>query len=174
MKFLPLVVTVGNALVFPYYIIWLRNVTLTFPMFAWMFALHSFAAAFGYQICMKKPSKSIYWIYALYALAFLFVGLSSFWSFDYMYATVVVQIVLGFTQGYFRAWHIMQSFYKLHAVSNYLLVGFAMLGLSFIRIITPQLILFVFGIVLLISFFYAFIKRHNTQISPPLEDEKTI
>lgn len=162
MRFLPLVVTVGNALVFPYYIIWLRNVTLTFPMFAWMFALHSFAAAFGYQICVKKPSKSIYWIYVVYAGSFIFVGLSAFWSFDYMYATVAIQIVLGFTQGYFRAWHIMQPFYKLHAVSNYLLVGFAMLGISFIQIITPQLILLVFGVLLFICFLYAFLKRNQT------------
>lgn len=164
MRFLPLVVTVGNVLVFPYYIIWLRNVTLTFPMFAWMFALHSFSAALGYQICVKKPSKSIYWIYGVYAAAFIFVGLSSFWTFDYMYATVGVQILLGFTQGYFRAWHIMQPFYKLHAVSNYLLVGFAMLGLSFIQIVTPQLILLIFGLILLVSFIFAFLKRNHIEI----------
>ncbi len=159
MRFLPLIITVGNALVFPYYIIWLKNVTLTFSLFAWMFALHSFAAALGYQLCVKKSTKSIHWIYAIYALCFIFVGLSSFWTFDYTYATVAVQIVLGFTQGYFRAWHVHQPFYTLHAVSNYLLVGFAMLGLSFIHIVTPQFILFVFGCLLFITFLYATIHH---------------
>lgn len=157
MRFLPLIVTVGNALVFPYYIIWLKNVTLTFSLFAWMFALHSFAAAFGYQLCIKKPTKSIHWIYLVYALTFMFVGFSSFWTFDYTYATVVIQIVLGFTQGYFRAWHVHQPFYTLHAVSNYLLVGFAMLGLSFLHIVTPQFILFLFGFIVFIAFLYAMI-----------------
>lgn len=161
MRYLPLIVTVGNALVFPYYIVWLKTVTLTFPMFAWMFALHSFAAALGYQLCVKRPTQAISWLYFVFAVLYIFVGLSALIPIDFMYITIIIQILLGFSQGYFRAWHVNQSFYKLHAVSNYLLVGFAMIGLSFIQIITPQFIIFLFGIIMFGCFISALTQRNK-------------
>lgn len=169
MRFLPLILTVGNVLAFPYYIMWLRNVTLTLPMFALMFALHSFAAAVGYQLCVKRPTKNIAWVYGVIATLYLIVGQSAKLAVDLMYVTVVIQILLGFVQGYFRAWHVNQPFYKLHAVSNYLLVGFAMLGLSFIKIIAPQFILLLFGIILAVSFIYALFMEYKERKSEKIK-----
>lgn len=171
MRFLPLILTVGNVLAFPYYIMWLRNVTLTLPMFALMFALHSFAAAGGYQICVKRPSKHVAWIYGVIASLYIFVGLSAELTVDLMYLTVGIQIALGFVQGYFRAWHVNQSFYKLHAVSNYLLVGFVMLGLAFVKIISPQMILLLFGIILAGCFLFALVAEYIEKKQRVIEKE---
>ena len=46
-RYLPLIVTVGQVVIFPYYIIWLKEISLTFTLFAWFFAAFSFAAAWG-------------------------------------------------------------------------------------------------------------------------------
>ena len=58
-RFLPLVVTVGQVAIFPYYIIWLKEVSLTFTLFAWLFAAFSFAAAWGYRVFQSKKNKTI-------------------------------------------------------------------------------------------------------------------
>lgn len=163
MRYMPLLVTVGNALAFPYYIVWLKTVSLTFPMFAWLFAIHSFAAALGYSICMKKSAKRTFWLYLIMAGIYTIVGLSASIQADMMYVAIGIQIILGFVQGYFRAWHVAQPLYKIHAVSNYLLVGFAMLGLSFIHFITPQFILLLFGILLGVCSVYALFAERKKE-----------
>ncbi|GEK35027.1 hypothetical protein [Kurthia sibirica] len=168
-RYFPLVMTVGSALVFPYYIIWLKNSSLTFPMFAWFFAIHSFAAALGYVVCHKWSTPSIYWLYGVMGLVFVGVGFSENNMSVFLYLVLMTQLILGFLQGYFRAWHITQPLYSIHAVSNYLLVGFAMLGVSFIRFVSPQQIILLFGIVLIVCFFSGAVCEKK-----PKSEEKAI
>lgn len=163
-QYLPLVVTVGQVAIFPYYIVWLKGVSLTFSLFAWFFAAFSFAAAWGYQIYQSKKNKNNAYIPLIYVgmgLVYLFAG-SIKQSFDSLpYFVLLIQIVLGLLQGYFRAWHSRQKTYHLHAVHHYLIVGFMMIGISFIKVISPVVFIIIFGISLCICGFWSLIRRGN-------------
>ncbi|AXH99041.1 hypothetical protein DV702_04405 [Sporosarcina sp. PTS2304] len=150
-RFVPLVVTVGQVVIFPYYIIWLKQVSLTFTLFAWFFAAFSFAAAFGYQLFQSKKdqkSSSIVFIYAGMGIVYLFSSRIHHTSDNLPYIVLLLQVCLGLLQGYFRAWHTMQEGYHVHAVHHYLIVGFAMIGFSFVKVISPSVFIALFGIIL--------------------------
>lgn len=153
MKNIPLIVTVGQVAIFPYYIIWLKEASMTYTLFAWFFAMFSFAAAWGYRVYQTKKNKQrslIYFIYAGMGAVYLGVGLIRT-PFDSLpYVVLLIQVLLGFLQGYFRAWHIEQKEYHLHAVHHYLLVGCAMIGLSLIHVLSPSFFLNLLGCLLLI------------------------
>ncbi|MEK4229655.1 hypothetical protein [Solibacillus sp. FSL H8-0538] len=144
-KYLPLLVTVGQVVIFPYYILWLKQVSLTFTMFAWLFALHSFAAAFGYRLFQKRKPGTISFIYIGMGAVYVLVSLLDH-SFELLlYVVLILQVFLGAMQGYFRAWHVQQKSYHLDAVHHYVIVGVTMLGLSFMKIISPVVFLGLFG-----------------------------
>ncbi|MBM7621243.1 hypothetical protein JOC95_003116 [Bacillus tianshenii] len=153
MKNIPLIVTVGNVAILPYYIIWLKEASMTYTLFAWFFAMFSFAAAWGYRVYQAKKNKGQSFIFLVYTgmgALYLAVGLirSPFDSLPYV--VLFIQVLLGFQQGYFRAWHIEQKEYHLHAVHHYLLVGFAMIGLSLVNVLSPSFFLNLFGCLLLV------------------------
>ncbi|MFJ8261024.1 hypothetical protein ACIQ4I_03550 [Rummeliibacillus sp. NPDC094406] len=147
-RIIPLVITVGQVAVFPYYIIWLKGISLTFTLFAWFFAIHSFAAAWGYRVFQVKKNKkksNITLIYLGMGCMYLFVGQIKS-EFELLpYIALLLQILLGFFQGYFRAWHVEQDTYHLHAVNHYVIVGMVMISLSFVKIISPVAIISLFG-----------------------------
>jgi len=152
-RYIPLIVTVGQVVIFPYYIIWLKQVSYSYTLFAWLFALFSFAAAWGYRTFQSKKITSkhfIPFIYVTMGAAYLLIGLLDFSSEWLPYAALVLQILLGFLQGYFRAWHSEQKLYRLHVANHYLLVGVIMIGVSFIKIVSPALFLSLFGVVLVV------------------------
>lgn len=149
--YIPLIVTVGQVVIFPYYIIWLKQVSFSYTLFAWLFALFSFAAAWGYRSFQSKKRTSkhfIPFVYLIMGTAYLLVGLMNLSSQWLPYAALFLQILLGFLQGYFRAWHSVQKSYRLHVANHYLLVGFVMIGLSFIKVVSPAVFLSLFGVVL--------------------------
>lgn len=150
-RYLPLIVTVGQVVIFPYYIIWLKQVSLTFTLFAWFFAGFSFAAAWGYRIFQSKKNKQtsyIPFIYAGMGCVYILIG-SIQQSFDSLpYVVLLVQVILGWLQGYFRAWHSEQETYHLHAVHHYLIVGLMMIGFSFVNVISPVVFIVIFGLLL--------------------------
>ncbi|KMJ56391.1 hypothetical protein AB685_22190 [Bacillus sp. LL01] len=159
---IPLVVTVGQVVIFPYYIIWLKEVSFTFTLFAWMFAIFSFSAAWGYRLFQLKKGKTDFYIPFIYVgMGFVYIlvgGVKN--SFGFLpYIVALLQIILGFLQGYFRAWHIEQKIYSLHAVNHYLIVGVAMIGLSFVKIVSPALFITGFGCVLCGCGFLDFISK---------------
>jgi hypothetical protein len=160
--FIPLVVTVGQVVIFPYYIIWLKQVSLTFTLFAWFFAAFSFAAAWGYRVFQSKAEKnndSISIITVAMGSVYILISFMNS-SFELIpYAAVFFQMILGFLQGYFRAWHIEQKAYRLHAVHHYLIVGVSMIGLSFIKIISPTVFITSFGIILCVCGFWDFFNK---------------
>lgn len=163
-RYLPLIVTVGQVVIFPYYIIWLKDVSMTFTLFAWFFAAFSFAAAFGYRMFQSKKNKVHSYIYLMYicmGCVYLFIGSikSSFESLPYI--VLLLQVSLGFLQGYFRAWHTEQDTYHLHAVHHYLLVGFMMIGFSFIKIISPGIFITIFGLVLILCGVWEIIRNRK-------------
>ncbi|MGX9134753.1 hypothetical protein ACWV26_10275 [Rummeliibacillus sp. JY-2-4R] len=147
-RIIPLIITVGQVAVFPYYIIWLKGVTLTFTVFGWLFAIHSFSAAWGYRVFQVKKNKGESYITLIYlgmGCMYLFVGQFHL-EYDVLpYIALLLQIMLGFFQGYFRAWHVEQDTYHLHAVNHYLIVGFIMISLTFVKIISPVVIISLFG-----------------------------
>ncbi|WP_226666415.1 hypothetical protein [Metabacillus litoralis] len=164
-RYIPLIVTVGQVVIFPYYIIWLKEVSLTFTLFAWFFAAFSFSAAWGYRVFQTNKQKDktpIFIIYAVMGIVYCLIGLSNDVE-DYLpYIALVFQVIIGFLQGYFRAWHINQKTYHVDAVHHYLLVGLSMFGLSFIHIISPVFFLIFFGSVLcLLSFWELCVKLMN-------------
>ncbi|WP_088104025.1 hypothetical protein [Halalkalibacter urbisdiaboli] len=151
-RYIPLIVTVGQVAVFPYYIIWLKEVSLTYTLFAWLFAVFSFAAAWGYCVFQSEKIRkpSIAFCYIAMGIVYLVVGNINI-SVDFLpYIAILLQVCLGFLQGYFRAWHIKQRAYRLHAVQHYLLVGLTMIVLSFIMIISPVVVILTFGVVLFV------------------------
>jgi ABC-type multidrug transport system permease subunit len=81
---------------------------------------------------------------------YILVGLirNSFEVLPFM--ALLLQVILGFLQGYYHAWHIEQKAYRLHAINHYLLVGLIMVGLSFVKILSPIFFITAFGTVLLI------------------------
>ncbi|TFD95867.1 hypothetical protein [Jeotgalibacillus sp. R-1-5s-1] len=165
---IPLVVTVGQVAIFPYYIIWLKEVSLTFSLFAWMFAIFSFSAAWGFRLFQLKRSKldsSISFIYIGMGFVYIVVGGVKH-TFEYLpYLVVLLQISLGLLQGYFRAWHIEQKIYRLHVVNHYLVVGVAMIGLSFVKIVSPGVFITGFGCVLCCCGFLDFISKKKLKIN---------
>ncbi|MGX6443672.1 hypothetical protein ACWM35_10710 [Neobacillus sp. K501] len=167
-RYVPLVVSVGQVVIFPYYILWLKEASLTFTLFTWLFAAFSFSAAFGYRIHQagKKPTQhsSIAFVYLGMGCVYLFVGnlRTSFETFPYM--ALLFQVCLGFLQGYHHAWHIEQHTFRLHAIHHYLLVGVIMVGLSFIKIISPLVFITAFGVILLLCGlgFLLFVKKKDS------------
>jgi hypothetical protein len=147
-RYMPLLVTVGQVAVFPYYILWLKQVSLTFTMFAWLFAVHSFAAACGYQYYQKKQRGSIYFIYIAMGAVYFVVSRLNESHELLLYFVLSLQLLLGALQGYFRAWHVHQKSYHLDAVHHYMIVGVTMLGLSFIQILSPGVFILIFGVLL--------------------------
>ncbi|RIJ66917.1 hypothetical protein [Rummeliibacillus sp. POC4] len=147
-RLIPLIITVGQVVVFPYYVIWLKGVSLTFTLFAWLFATHSFSAAWGYRTFQTKKNKQkshISFVYFGMGCAYLVVGQFNIEMDLLPYIALILQVLLGFLQGYFRAWHVEQDSYHLHAVNHYILVGWIMISLSFIKIISPVVIISMFG-----------------------------
>lgn len=156
-KYIPLVVTVGQVVIFPYYILWLKDASLSYMLFAWMFAAFSFSAAWGYRIYQTAGRNNPYFIPFIYTgmgFVYTIVGSEPFTIDSLPYIAVIMQVVLGFLQGYFRGWHAKQATYHLHVIHHYLLVGMIMIGLSFIRVITPGFFLVLFGIILIICGVY--------------------
>ncbi|VDG96078.1 hypothetical protein [Sporosarcina sp. ZBG7A] len=166
-RYLPLVVTVGQVVIFPYYIIWLKQVSLTFTLFAWFFASFSFAAAWGYRIYQTKKNKDHSYLFIIYAgmgSVYILIGCIKN-SYEFLpYVVLPLQVVLGVLQGYFRAWHSDQDTYHLHAVHHYLIVGFMMIGFSFLKIISPVVFITIFGLLLLICGFWEFIRRGKLNV----------
>ncbi|WP_338786123.1 hypothetical protein [Metabacillus sp. FJAT-53654] len=166
-RYIPLVVTVGQVAIFPYYIVWLKEVSLTFTLFAWLFAAFSFAAAWGYRVFQSKKNKNntyISFIYAGMGFVYILVGCIKN-SLEFLpYAALLLQIILGFLQGYFRAWHIEQKTYRLHNVHHYLIVGVTMIGFSFVKIISPVVFITVFGIVLFVCGFWSFKRNKKAEV----------
>jgi len=162
-RFIPLVVTVGQVAIFPYYIIWLKQVSLTFTLFAWLFAVFSFSAAWGYRVFqVKKTTKTaIPIVYIGMGMVYLLVGSMNETHGYLVYGAVLLQIILGFLQGYFRAWHVKQKSYHIQAVSHYLIVGFTMIGLSFVKVISPTVLITLFGSVLVGCGVWAFWKKEQ-------------
>lgn len=147
-RLIPLIITVGQVIVFPYYVIWLKGVSLTFTLFAWLFATHSFSAAWGYRTFQTKKNKQkshISFVYLGMGCAYLAAGKFNTEMELLPYIALILQVLLGFLQGYFRAWHVEQDSYHLHAVNHYILVGLIMISLSFIKIISPVVIISMFG-----------------------------
>ncbi len=161
-RYLPLIVTVGQVVLFPYYIIWLKQVSLTFTLFAWFFAAFSFAAAFGYQTYQSKKNKDQSYIVLTYAgmgIVYLVIGSRQNSTESLPYIVLLLQVILGILQGYFRAWHTEQETYHLHAVHHYLIVGFMMIGFSFIKVISPAVFITIFGFLLCICGLWEFIRK---------------
>lgn len=165
---IPLVATVGQAIIFPYYIVWLKEVSLTFTLFAWFFAAFSFAAAWGYQIFQSKKNKDQSYIILVYGgmgFVYLLVGSINQWSESLPYAVALLQVFLGVLQGYFRAWHSEQETYHLHAVHHYLIVGFMMIGFTFIKIISPVVYITIFGFLLCLCSLWELICKRKFRLS---------
>lgn len=168
-RYVPLVVSVGQVVIFPYYILWLKEASLTFTLFTWFFASFSFSAALGYRLFQagKKPANSyIPYIYMGVGCVYILVGniRSSFEVLPYM--ALLFQVILGFLQGYHHAWHIEQNAYRLHAINHYLLVGVIMVGLSFVKIISPIIFITTFGAILFIcGIGLIFMKNEDRAVS---------
>ncbi|MFP7296811.1 hypothetical protein [Neobacillus niacini] len=164
----PLVVSVGQVVIFPYYILWLKEASLTFTLFTWLFAAFSFSAALGYRLFQngKKPvNKYIPYLYMGMGCVYLFVGniRSSFEALPFL--ALLFQVILGFLQGYHHAWHVKQKTFRLHAINHYLLVGTIMVVLSFVKIISPAIFINVFGVILFIcGLVFIFIKNMDSTI----------
>lgn len=157
-RYVPLVVTVGQVAIFPYYILWLKQVSLTFTLFAWLFAAFSFSSAWGYRTFQPERNSLIPLTYIGMGIVYIIVGSIQF-SLDYLpYIALFLQIILGFLQGYFRAWHVKQKTYHVDAVNHYIIVGFVMVGLSFVKIISPVVFIMMFGGVLVLCGIGAFIS----------------
>lgn len=145
-QYIPLAVTVGQVVIFPYYIIWLKQVSLTFTLFAWFFAAFSFAAAWGYQLQQSKQQAGrISFIYIGMGAVYLTAGMLDRPFGSLPGIVLLLQILLGLLQGYFRAWHAKQDTYHLHAVHHYMMVGAAMIGFSFVKVVSPGLFIGLFG-----------------------------
>lgn len=164
-RYLPLIVTVGQVVIFPYYIIWLKEVSLTLTLFAWFFAAFSFAAAWGYRIAQSRKNKdrsSIFIIYAGMGIVYILIGTIKDSSEILPYVVLILQVILGLLQGYFRAWHAEQDSYHLHAIHHYLIVGFAMIGFSFVKVISPVVFITIFGILICLSGVWELIRKEKS------------
>ncbi|WP_042351546.1 hypothetical protein [Bacillus massiliigorillae] len=163
-QYIPLVVTVGQVVIFPYYILWLKDVSLSYMLFAWMFAAFSFSAAWGYRVFQTTNRANQFMIPFIYigmGLVYTTVGSVPFTIELLPYIALVLQVILGFLQGCFRGWHAKQATYHLHVTSHYLLVGMIMIGLSFIRVVSPGFFLTIFGIILCICGVYQIRRKRS-------------
>lgn len=168
-RYIPLVVSVGQVVIFPYYILWLKEASLTFTLFTWFFAAFSFSAALGYRLFQagKKPANPyIPYIYLGMGSVYILVGYISS-SFEVLpYIALLFQVTLGLLQGYHHAWHIEQTAFRLHAIHHYLLVGMIMVSLPIVKIISPIIFITTFGIVLFIcGIGLLFIKNEDSAVS---------
>ncbi|HWI49456.1 MAG TPA: hypothetical protein VNU45_14655, partial [Rummeliibacillus sp.] len=77
------------------------------------------------------------------------------------YIALLLQILLGFFQGYFRAWHVEQDTYHLHSVNHYVIVGMVMISLSFVKIISPVAIISLFGLLLCVCSLWMLVKNRT-------------
>lgn len=168
-RYIPLVVSVGQVVIFPYYILWLKEASLTFTLFTWLFAAFSFSGALGYRLfhAGKRPANLyIPYLYMGMGCVYIFVGniRSSFEVLPFL--ALIFQVMLGFLQGYHHAWHIEQNAFRLHAINHYLLVGMIMVVLSFVKIISPAIFITVFGSILFIcGLAFIFIKNMDSVVS---------
>lgn len=167
-RYVPLVISVGQVVIFPYYILWLKEASMTFTLFTWLFAAFSFSSALGYRIFQNRKNPVTRYIPFLYmgmGCVYLLVGTirSSFEMLPFL--ALLFQVILGFLQGYHHAWHVNQKTFRLHAINHYLLVGTIMVGLSFVKIISPALFINVFGSILFIcGYVILFIKNRDSAI----------
>ncbi|WP_226526942.1 hypothetical protein [Metabacillus niabensis] len=162
----PLIITVGQVVIFPYYIIWLKEISYTYTLFAWFFAGFSFSAAWGYRVYHSRKNLhflGISFIYFAMGIIYVSIYFINVQIEVLPYFALIIQVLLGFLQGYFRAWHVEQSLYKLQAVHHYLLVGVCMIGLSFIKILSPVAFLTSFGVFLLTIGIIGIIQRAFTR-----------
>lgn len=151
--YIPLVVTVGQVVIFPYYILWLKQASLTFTLFTWLFAAFSFSAAFGYRVYQtrtKHVKSFLPLVYIGMGLVYVFAALLDIPLEQLPYFALIFQVALGFLQGYHHAWHIEQKAFRLHAIHHYLIVGIIMVCLSFVKMVTPIIFIAAFGVVLVI------------------------
>lgn len=150
-RYIPLVVSVGQVAIFPYYILWLKQASLTFTLFTWLFAAFSFSAALGYRVFQSRKSTVKSYMSSVYmgmGVIYITAGFITN-SFEYLpYIALLLQVSLGFLQGYHHAWHIEQKAFRLHAIHHYLLVGMIMVALSFAKILSPIIFITAFGILL--------------------------
>jgi hypothetical protein len=168
-RYVPLVVSVGQVVIFPYYILWLKEASLTFTLFTWFFAAFSFSAALGYRLFQagkKLANSCIPTIYMGMGCVYLLVGYITS-SFEVLpYIALLFQVILGLLQGYHHAWHIEQKAFRLHAINHYLLVGMIMVGLSCVKIISPIIFITIFGTVLILcGLGLIFMKNEDSTIS---------
>jgi hypothetical protein len=168
-RYVPLVVSVGQVVIFPYYILWLKEASLTFTLFTWFFAAFSFSAALGYrlfQIGKKLANSCMPTIYMGMGCVYLLVGYITS-SFEVLpYIALLFQVTLGLLQGYHHAWHIEQKTFRLHAINHYLLVGMIMVVLSCVKIISPIIFITIFGTVLILcGLGLIFMKNEDSTIS---------
>lgn len=150
-RYIPLVVSVGQVAIFPYYILWLKQASLTFTLFTWLFAAFSFSAALGYRVFQSRKNTVKSYVPSVYmgmGVIYITAGFIRN-SFEFLpYIALLLQVSLGFLQGYHHAWHIEQKAFRLHAIHHYLIVGTIMLALSFVKILSPMTFITVFGAVL--------------------------
>ena len=138
----PLLITVGQVIIFPYYLFWLKSSTLTFSLFALIFALFSFGAALGYHLQPRWSMPIVLPIALVGVIYMLTLEVKS------LYIISIMQVILGFLQGYFRAWHVEQETYKLQVVWHYVIIGFVMVALSTVTIVVPQIFVAIYGFLL--------------------------
>lgn len=150
-RYFPIIFTVGQVIVFPYYILWLKDAALTYTLFALLFAVHSFAGALGYMFYKKFQLEHIGPLYISNGLIYVGLGLCAYLFEGSIVFVVVVQVCLGLLQGYFKAWHVRQNRYHLDAVHHYIIVGLVMMGIAFMNIFSPVLIIISFGFILLVG-----------------------
>jgi hypothetical protein len=82
------------------------------------------------------------------------------------FLALIFQVILGFLQGYHHAWHIEQNTFRLDSINHYLLVGVIMVGLSFVKIISPAILIIVFGAILFIcGLVFIFMKNMHSAVS---------
>ena len=139
-SWMPVLFTVGQVIIFPYYILWLKELALTYTIFALLFAVHSFAAALGYMVGKRILLQTSAFLYIVSGLLY-----STVFFIDSVYVVILLQLALGFLQGYFRAWHMAQNSYQTNAVQHYIAVGAVMLVLAFVHIISPVIVISSFG-----------------------------
>jgi len=112
-----------------------------------------------FQTKKNKNRSYISFVYIGMGTVYILAGTTKHSLHFLPYAALLLQITLGFLQGYFRAWHIKQETYRFDAVTHYLIVGIAMFGLSFAKIISPAVFLTAFGSILCICGFWSVLIR---------------
>lgn len=166
-RYIPLVVSVGQVAIFPYYILWLKQASLTFTLFTWLFAAFSFSAALGYRVFQSRKNTSHSYVHLVYmgmGSVYIAVGFLRS-SYEFLpYIALLLQVTLGFLQGYHHAWHIEQKAFRLHAIHHYLLIGTIMVALSFVKILSPIIFIAAFGIVLFSCGIWLTIKNHDDSL----------